>query len=169
MSDSFTTFMCLALVVLFFVAAINKGIQDGKKKQGIEEELRRVGAIEARVGQSVVLFSDPPRVSVQKADGSFDLRPLTSDTVVSVESAGSITAVRGRNLASKAVAGAFTFGAGAFVVGNAKTKNIDNRELYVIIESPSWAHVQKVDPTLGQEARQFAASANRLAKQLSEK
>jgi len=124
-----------------------------------------MGEIKARVGRDVVLFEDPPRLCVI-APGGRKAWPLTPDTAVTVETAGEITAVRGRNLASKAVGGVATGGLGFFVFGNAKTQEIDNRELYIVMESKTEAHVAKVNPTLGQEARQFAATVNLVARQL---
>lgn len=59
-----------------------------------------------------------------------------------------------------------TGGLGLFVFGNAKNQTVDNRELYIIVESETSAHVAKVDPKLGEQARQFAVSVNLAARQL---
>ncbi|GAB3808872.1 hypothetical protein [Micromonospora zhanjiangensis] len=162
MNEFTSTMLCcvlpVAIIVIMFVAGV-------KKEQAEEAALRSVGPVEKRVGRSVVLHSNPYRISVDTPGGR-QTWPLTADTAISVETAGSITAVRGRNLSAKAVGGALTGGAGLFVFGNAKTSEVDNRELYIVIESDTLAHVSKVDPKLGQEARQFAASVNLIARQM---
>lgn len=65
--------------------------------------------------------------------------PITVDVRASVEAAGSISVTRGRNLAAKALGGALVPG-GVFLFGNAKDTAHDNRELYLIVEGPDWAH-----------------------------
>jgi hypothetical protein len=86
-----------------------------------------------------------------------------------VELEGEITTVRGRNLAAKAVGGAATLGVGLFVFGNAKNRDVDNRELFVTVTSRDDVRVLSVPPALGQEARQFAATVNLKAQQLANK
>ena len=57
-------------------------------------------------------------------------------------------------------------GVGLFLFGNAKNKTIDNRQLFVALESATAAHVVGVNPDLEHAAREFAARVNLAAKQL---
>jgi hypothetical protein len=162
MKDNVSGTLCCLAVVAAFVWFVVAGI---RKDSAAEQALAEMGEIRARVGRDVVLFDNPLRLSVI-APGGRKTWPLAADTAVTVETAGDITAVRGRNLASKAVGGVATGGLGFFVFGNAKTQQIDNRELYIVMESETEAHVAKIDPKLGQEARQFAVTVNLVARQM---
>jgi hypothetical protein len=158
--------LCLAPFVAAIVSAIAKVRSDAQLHDRVKAQIDVEGVKVADVDNRLVLFDGPPRIGVVIGE-RLTVHALTADTSVTVEQAGSITAVRGRNLASKAVAGAFTGGLGLFVVGNAKTETIDNRELYVIIESSEFAHVQTLDPVWAAVARHFAAQASMLVKRLN--
>lgn len=152
------------LIIAAFLYWLYRMVQRAAQR---ERQLQSIGHVIGRVGREAVLYAEPLRLSLAGPRGTRDTRPLTADTVLSVETAGGISATRGRNLGSKAVGGALTGGVGLFVFGNAKTKTVDNRELYLVIDSPPRAEVRKLAPHLGQPARQFALTVNQAARTLA--
>jgi hypothetical protein len=82
--------------------------------------------------------------------------PLYPGTTATVETAGSIQAIRGRNLAAKAVGGLLVPG-GVFLFGNARVEQHDLRELYLIVSGPACTETWALHPDLAAGARRFAA------------
>ena len=124
-----------------------------------------------RLGKKAILYDNPPRLVVAGPKKSWTMHGVTSQTVVTVETAGdiSVSSTRGRNMASKAAAGVITGGVGLLFVGNAKTRTtkVDSRELYLSIDCPPFlAVVFKLLPSQGHAARQFALLVNQVARQL---
>lgn len=136
-----------------------------EETNSLETRIRSTGTIAARLAD-VVLYSKPPRFAVVNRQlGSIRVWPITGGVHASVETAGNISVTRGRDLAAKAVGGALLPG-GIFLFGNAKNTAHDNRELYLIVEGPDWAHTQAVDPAAGVATRQFAQALNLAAGKL---
>jgi hypothetical protein len=92
--------------------------------------------------------------------------PITHDVRATVESAGSITTTRGRDLAAKAWGTAFFGPVGLLGAGNAKDRVHDSRELYLLVESEAWAYTRPIDPNSGVEARNLAAQINLAARKM---
>jgi hypothetical protein len=91
--------------------------------------------------------------------------PLCDEVTATVDTAGSIAVTRGRNLAAKG-AGTLLLGpVGLFMAGNAKHRQVDNRELYLLVEGPEWAYTQAFHPDLGELLRNFAQKINVAARQ----
>lgn len=134
--------------------------RDSKAKATkLEDRVRAKGAVSTRLG-NLVLYSEPPQLVVlDPQQASTRGWPITGGITASVETAGSISVTRGRDLAAKAVGGALVPG-GVFLFGNAKDTAHDHRELYLIVEGPDWAHTQALDPNAGAEARRFAQAIN---------
>jgi len=83
--------------------------------------------------------------------------PFNSSVQVSVDSAGGIAAVRGRNLGNKAM-GTVAFGLlGALTVGNAKTEQIDSRTLHLWVEGETWVTSIEIDPDRSEAGRVFGS------------
>lgn len=90
--------------------------------------------------------------------------PFDGDVQALADAAGDISVTRGRNLAAKG-AGTLAFGPiGMLFMGNAKNRQVDNRELYLLVEGSRWAYTQKFNPNLGQALRQFAGQINAAAR-----
>lgn len=81
------------------------------------------------------------------------------------DTAGNIAVTRGRNLAAKGVGTLLLGPIGLFGVGNAKERQTDTRELYLLIEGPGWAYTQQFKPELGGPIRQFAQTIQQIARQ----
>lgn len=99
--------------------------------------------------------------------------PFTGEVNATVDTAGNIEVTRGRNLASKAVFGTLwapaTSGLSYFMAGNAKHREIDKRELFLLVEGPSWAYTQQFVPDVAQGLREFAQTINFTARQAHER
>lgn len=54
---------------------------------------------------------------------------------------------------------------GLFGAGNAKTRLVDSRELYLLVEGPNWAYTQAFQPDMGELLRAFAQKINVVGKQ----
>lgn len=137
--------------------------------QSLNEQIAASGRIERRLGDLMV-FTNPARLGVvkrivdssglaEKQTATLSLRPITADLKASVESAGNVSATRGRNLAAKALGGALVPG-GIFIFGNARETIHDHRELYLILEARDWSATWSIDPTLGAQARELAGAIN---------
>lgn len=86
--------------------------------------------------------------------------PFNGAVQATVDSAGNIAVTRGRNLAAKGV-GTLMFGpVGLFMMGNAKHREVDTRELYLLVEGPGWAYTHPFIPETGGELRKFASLLN---------
>jgi type IV secretory pathway protease TraF len=139
--------------------------EDTAKAQALGARVASKGAIASRLGD-LVLYVDPPRLAAINAqDQRIKVWQVTAGVRASVEVAGSISVTRGRNLAAKAVGGAVVPG-GVFLFGNARETAHDNRELFLIVEGPDWAHTHAVDPSAGVNARRFAQAINLAARKL---
>ncbi len=133
--------------------------------RSLQDRIHSAGTVGSRLGD-VVLYTKPPKLAVVNQQmGSIRVWPMTASVRASVEAAGSISVTRGRNLAAKAVGGAIVPG-GVFLFGNAKDTAHDNRELFLIVEGPDWAHTHAVDPTDGVAARRFMQAINLAAQNL---
>lgn len=90
--------------------------------------------------------------------------PFTGPVNAIADTSGNISAVRGRNLADKAL-GATLFGpVGLLVAGNAKIETVDNRTVYLLIDSDDWVFAREFDPEHRPVLQQFASKINRVAK-----
>jgi hypothetical protein len=81
--------------------------------------------------------------------------PLGGDVEATVDTAGNIAVTRGRNLAAKGLGAVATTGAGLgplglLLFGNARHRQVDNRELYLLVEGPNWAYANAFNPDLAQ-------------------
>jgi hypothetical protein len=85
------------------------------------------------------------------------------EVTATCDSAGNIAVTRGRNLAAKGVGTVLLGPIGLFGMGNAKERQVDTRELYLLVEGPGWAYTQKFQPDLGGPLRQFAQQINVVA------
>ncbi len=131
----------------------------------LEDRVRAEGTVASRLGD-LILYVEPPKLAATGSQvDEFRVWPITAGVRASVEAAGSISVTRGRNLAAKAVGGAIVPG-GVFLFGNARDTAHDNRELFLIVEGPNWAHTHAVDPTDGVAARQFMQAINLAAQKL---
>jgi len=81
------------------------------------------------------------------------------------DSAGNIAVTRGRNLAAKGVGTLFFGPIGLFGMGNAKHREVDSRELYLLVEGPGWAYTQQFVADVGAPLRHFAQMVNAVARQ----
>lgn len=136
-----------------------------KSTNSLEDRVRATGTIAPRLGD-LVLYAKPPRLAVVNPQKhTIKVLPITAGVRASVDSAGSISVTRGRNLAAKAVGGAIVPG-GVFLFGNSKDTAHDNRELFLIVEGPDWAHTHAINPTEGVAARQFMQAINLAAQKL---
>jgi Short C-terminal domain len=91
--------------------------------------------------------------------------PFNGNVEAVCDSAGNIAVTRGRNLAAKGL-GTLAFGPiGLFFMGNAKHREVDARELYLLVEGPNWAYTVPFQPDAGAGLRQFAGQINVIAKQ----
>ncbi len=79
------------------------------------------------------------------------------------DTAGNIAVTRGRNLAAKGVGTLLLGPIGLFGMGNAKQREVDTRELYLLVEGPGWAYTQQFVPELGGPLRHFAQAINVVA------
>jgi hypothetical protein len=113
----------------------------------------------AAIGQLIVF---PDRVITPEGT-RYDLSPSTN---ASVEATGSTEVTRGRNLAAKAAGGLLIPG-GVFLFGNARERAHDYRELFIVIEDPSWHYTIAVHPNLGLQARDFVAALRSAASALA--
>jgi hypothetical protein len=153
------------LVACVVVYASDK-LGERREADSLGDRVRSTGRIVNQVGDAV-LYADPPRFgAINRQLGSVRTWPLTPESKASVEAAGSVSVTRGRDLAAKAIGGAIVPG-GVFIFGNAKDRVHDNRELYLIVESPEWAYTLAVDPALGVGARRFAQNLNLAARELA--
>ena len=75
----------------------------------------------------------------------------------SVESAGEL---QRRATLTRTAVGALAFGPAGAVVGALLTKQVDKRELYLMIDGERFAWAVKVHPSLGAAARDFASKVN---------
>jgi len=83
--------------------------------------------------------------------------PFAGGSVTALcDTAGNIAVTRGRNLAAKGVGTLFLGPIGLFGMGNAKERQTDTRELYLLVEGPGWAFTQQFVPEAGAGLRQFA-------------
>ncbi len=91
--------------------------------------------------------------------------PFNGKVEAVCDSAGNIAVTRGRNLADKGL-GTLVFGPiGLFFMGNAKNREVDTRELYLLVEGPNWAYTVPFAPDAGLALREFALQINLIAKQ----
>lgn len=60
-------------------------------------------------------------------------------------------------------------GMAQFMAGNAKHREVDTRELYLLIEGPGWAYAQQFVPDMGQQLRTFATTLNVTARRYWER
>jgi hypothetical protein len=91
--------------------------------------------------------------------------PFDGEVQAMADAAGNIAVTRGRNLAAKGV-GTLALGpVGLFFVGNAKNRQVDNRELYLLVEGSRWAYTHKFNPNLGAPLRAFAQQINVAARE----
>jgi len=91
--------------------------------------------------------------------------PFNGDVEAVADAAGNIAVTRGRNLAAKGV-GTLALGPiGLFFMGNAKERQTDTRELYLLVEGPNWAYTHAFQPELGEALRGFAQQINVAARQ----
>lgn len=110
-------------------------------------------------GPNLTLYPD------RLVDGEARHLPFDGPVETQVDSAGNIEVTRGRNLAMKA-GGTMVFGPlGLLFAGNAKHRHIDNRELYLLIEGPTWAVSVQCDPNAATYVRQFAGKVSAAARQ----
>jgi hypothetical protein len=91
--------------------------------------------------------------------------PFGGDVNATADSAGNIAVTRGRNLAAKGAATLVTGPVGLFLAGNAKQRTTDTRELYLLVEGPTWSFARECDPRTGSTVRQFAQTINAVARQ----
>ncbi|GAB48284.1 hypothetical protein MOPEL_069_00390 [Mobilicoccus pelagius NBRC 104925] len=92
-------------------------------------------------------------------------RSLTPDVTAALDQTGDITAyVTNRSTLTRIVAGGAVAGVGGALVGGLAKKNthrqIDNRELYLMVLAEGWQEVVKLDPTQGEKARALMQSIN---------
>jgi hypothetical protein len=95
-----------------------------------------------------------------------ELRHLPFDGPVqaTVDTAGNIAVTRGRDLGAKA-AGTLLLGPiGLFMAGNAKHREVDTRELYLLIEGAAWAVTVQCAAEGAGWVRDFAAKVNLAAR-----
>lgn len=94
--------------------------------------------------------------------------PLRGEVTASVDTAGALAVTRGRNLAAKG-AGTLVFGPlGLLFAGNAKHRQVDTRELYLLVEGPNWAYTRAFDPNAGAALRDFALQISTASKTRSD-
>lgn len=91
--------------------------------------------------------------------------PLTPGTKARVDSAGNLAAYsKSRSTVTRMAAGGMLLGPAGLVAGAAARKSKDRvkdvRELYVLIESESWAETVSLDPDQGEAARRLVQQLN---------
>lgn len=92
-----------------------------------------------------------------------DHYPFTGEVTATVDTAGNIAVTRGRNLAAKGLGLGVGGGLGVFLMGNAKERVTDTRELYLLVEGPTWATSYSCLVDRGAVARDFAQLINAVA------
>lgn len=103
--------------------------------------------------QGIVLFER----AIRTPNGSGSL----VGTHALVDTAGNLATKSRASLTRMAAGGLLLGPVGAVLsLGFKKHKNVDKRELYLLIESPEFASVVQCDPDKGLQARQFAARVN---------
>jgi len=120
-------------------------IEVNAAQKGLKKAVDGVNKVLGRHGLSVCLYED--RVETPDGVAHFEDGPVTA----TVDTAGNI-AVSQRITLTRLVAGG--------VIGGIifpKKKITDSRELYLLIESPTFASVVKCPPDKGAKVRQFAA------------
>jgi hypothetical protein len=80
-----------------------------------------------------------------------------------VDTAGSVAAVRGRDMGAKAASTLVLGPLGPFLAGNAKTEVIDKREKFLVIDTAEWLVSRQIHLDRDHEGRQFAALVKRTA------
>jgi hypothetical protein len=110
------------------------------------------------------LYRDRVVVTTLLAAGG-DHYPFTGEVIATVGTAGNIAVTRGRNLAAKGLGLGVGGGLGVFLLGNAKEQVTDTRELYLLIEGPTWATSYSCQVDRGAAARAFAQLVNTMARQ----
>jgi hypothetical protein len=83
-----------------------------------------------------------------------------------VQTAGELTATRGRNIAA-GLAGTAVFGPLGMLLGAAETRVYDHRELYLLVTGASWAYGINVNPNDGLAIRRFGQEINIAAGKLA--
>lgn len=82
--------------------------------------------------------------------------PLGGDVRTTVDTAGNIAVTRGRDLGEKAVGTLLLGPIGLFMMGNARERQTDTRELFLLVEGPGWVLTQQFTPDSGHAVREFA-------------
>lgn len=96
--------------------------------------------------------------------GRTEKHPVTAQTAAALHESGSVTAVRGRNLAAKGASTLLLGPAGLLLVGNAKTQVMDDRSWYLTIGDDTWHHGLMIPETLRVNALNFAERVNAAAR-----
>ena len=114
--------------------------------------------------QMLYLYRDRVVVATWPGEGG-EHYPFGGDVAATVDTAGNLAVTRGRNLAAKGLGLGIAGGAGVFLMGNAKERVTDTRELYLLLEGETWAASFPCRVNAGADARRFAQLVNASARQ----
>lgn len=172
MSTTECVLIMAAILALIIWAGVREGQRQRRVREANEARLQAIGTIVARIDQTIVLFSGPPRLAIRQPftvngqvlpaekaatrhPAEYEVFPVTPQLTVSAETTGNFTPT---SASSTSVA------VGGLSFGETAINNADKREIFLAFVSDTWSHVERFGPVQQLDARKFAAQTMQVVK-----